>query len=205
MAKNRTLNELWCSANIGCVNKYLFANLFVKFKAYMLFLLPSSDRIDRKAAWQFEQQMCYTDWLNSKSEWEKKESTSNIFRVIEVKQNMGEKLHQGLRSFSNKSFQMDQHHIEFVLHSIRILQNLHGADGTFFSIHTLLVFSLSAISRRVLHALLSPSLFVLSRSACVPLKLPLLLCLWCELQRRQWVLTCQLSWPPEGWLCAGVC
>lgn len=61
------------------------------------------------------------------------------------------------------------------------------------------------VSWRVLHALHSPSLFVLSKSACLPLKPPLLLRLWCESGRRQWVLTCQLSWLPEGWLWARVC
>lgn len=61
------------------------------------------------------------------------------------------------------------------------------------------------ISRQVLHALCFLSLFVLSKSACLPLKPPLLPVLWCKSGRRQWVLTCQLSWLPEGWLWAGTC
>lgn len=61
------------------------------------------------------------------------------------------------------------------------------------------------LSWRVLRAPHSRSLFVPSKSACLPLKPPLLLRLWCKSGRRQWVLTCQLSWLPEGWLWARVC
>lgn len=195
--------------------------MFVKFTAYKLFLLPSSHQIEKNICmagldWfylqrQFEQQMyqqCYMDWLNSKSEQEKKESRSNIFLFIESWSKIWGKNYtraQGL-------FQTN------LLIWTNIILNLCYIQSEFskicmvqmepFSVFMPFWYSASRpflVSRRVLHALLSPSLFVLSKSACVPLKTPLLPCLWCESQRRQWVLTCQLSWPPEGWLCAGVC
>lgn len=81
-----------------------------------------------------------------------------------------------------------------------------GSAWSFFSIHALLLSSLSAMPcLKTSPALLSPSLFVLSKSARLPPELPLLPCLWCESERWQRVLTCQLSCLPEGWLWVGVC
>lgn len=68
--------------------------------------------------------------------------------------------------FFKQMFWRSQHRIEFVLHSIPAPPpNLHGADGTFFTIHALLVFSLSAIpclETSLARSSPSPSLFVLS-------------------------------------------
>lgn len=81
--------------------------------------------------------------------------------------------------FVKQSLSYGQAHTEFVLHSNLNSQKIcMGADGTFFSIHVLFIFSLLAIPcLKTSPALLSPSLFVLSKSACLPLKPPLLPCL----------------------------
>lgn len=93
--------------------------------------------------------------------------------------------------------------ITFTLNSS---ESAWGRWNLFFSIHALLLFSLLAMPcLKTSPALLSPSLFVLSESARLPLEPPLLPCLWCESGRWQRVLTCQLSCLPEGWLWASVC
>lgn len=117
----------------------------------------------------------------SQTEQEKRESRSNMFWMEALKQNSA-RWGGGMTGvpFFKQMFWRSQHRIEFVLHSIPAPPpNLHGADGTFFTIHALLVFSLSAIpcletSRA--RSPPSPSLFVLSekkKSACLPVEPPL--------------------------------
>lgn len=59
-------------------------------------------------------------------------------------------------------FSFDPHPIKFVILSIQVQQNMHVPDGGRFSIHALLVFTLSAIPR----LLTSPACSALSESLC---------------------------------------
>lgn len=87
----------------------------------------------------------------SQTEQEKRENRSNMFWMEAPKQNSAGGREGGRggmtgEPFFKQMFWRSQHRIEFVLHSIPAPPpNLHGADGTFFTIHALLVFSLSAI------------------------------------------------------------